>query len=131
MPHVDPHITVIAPLDGIKLWPILASPDPDAANFFDATAKADQGNAVDFNEFPWIPVVLEPGSVLIMPVGMAHSPFSPQDVVCTGSAHIDSREILASLRLANQVLENDSMTNDEPEPCYAALVAIRVMGSDN
>ncbi|KAM0806459.1 putative JmjC domain-containing protein [Seiridium cardinale] len=132
MPHVDPHITVIAPQDGRKLWPVLASSNPDAARqfflrFSDPERTYGQLPSKSVGSFlrsmPWTPLALEPGAVLVMPHATVHAPYSHDDVVCTGSMHMDSRAILCDIQLANQMLVFPEITNDDPEPGYVYVVA--------
>lgn len=114
--HTD-HLgktTTVLNQQGLKLWPVFSSMIKQAPlKWFQQTPDT----APDTLGI-WIPIFLEPGSLLIQPPGTLHAPYSITDVFCTGTMHIDTRGLLASIRQAIVELDHPEVTNDDHEACY-------------
>ncbi|KAK7910606.1 hypothetical protein PG985_013087 [Apiospora marii] len=122
-PHGDHlgKITSVLDQQGDKLWPVFSSMVDDASvKWFAQNNPANPPpTAEDQDKLGiWIPVFLEPGSLLIQPPGTIHAPYSITDVYCTGTMHIDTRGLLTSIKQAIIELGHPEVTNDEPEHSY-------------
>ena len=122
-PHGDHlgKITSVLDQQGDKLWPVFSSMVDDASvKWFAQNNPANPPpTAEDQDKLGiWIPVFLEPGSLLIQPPGTIHAPYSITDVYCTGTMHIDTRGLLTSIKQAIVELGHPEVTNDEPEHSY-------------
>ncbi|KAK8110122.1 uncharacterized protein PG998_006579 [Apiospora kogelbergensis] len=126
-PHGDHlgKITSVLDQQGDKLWPVFSSMVEDASVKWFA-----QNNPLKPPPPPedqdklgiWIPIFLEPGSLLIQPPGTIHAPYSLTDVYCTGTMHIDTRGLLTSIRQALVELDHPEVTNDDPEDSYMSCM---------
>ncbi|KAK8017861.1 hypothetical protein PG993_014187 [Apiospora rasikravindrae] len=126
-PHGDHlgKITSVLDQQGDKLWPVFSSMVEDASVKWFAQNKpgSPPPPAEDQDKLGiWIPIFLEPGTLLIQPPGTIHAPYSLTDVYCSGTMHIDTRGLLTSIKQAIIELGHPEVTNDEPEHSYMSCM---------
>ncbi|KAK8009597.1 cytochrome P450 97B3 [Apiospora arundinis] len=127
-PHGDHlgKITSVLDQQGDKLWPVFSSMVEDASvKWFaqNSPLNPNPPTAEDHDKLGiWIPIFLEPGSLLIQPPGTIHAPYSLTDVYCTGTMHIDTRGLLTSIQQALVELDHPEVTNDDPEDSYMSCM---------
>ncbi|KAK8067340.1 hypothetical protein PG997_014087 [Apiospora hydei] len=126
-PHGDHlgKITSVLDQQGDKLWPVFSSMVEDASVKWFAQNKPGSPPPPTEDQDKlgiWIPIFLEPGTLLIQPPGTIHAPYSLTDVYCTGTMHIDTRGLLTSIKQAIIELGHPEVTNDEPEHSYMSCM---------
>jgi len=109
MPHCDHHgvITTVYCDEGRKQW--LTYPEMTMA---ETDVWADSENYSP--PYPAMNITLERGSLLVIPPGRLHAPFSLSDVAMTGTMHWDTRNMIRVLLLSMLEVVRPGVTNEDP-----------------
>jgi hypothetical protein len=109
MPHMDHHhvTTIITCEEGEKLWLIWPQQTDEELR----TWAKDGQYCPSFRPFA---VFLRPGDILVLPPGRVHAPFSPTDVLMTGTMHWHSRHLVGVPIQSLLEVEHPTVTNEEP-----------------
>ncbi|ORY72126.1 uncharacterized protein BCR38DRAFT_418977 [Pseudomassariella vexata] len=79
----------------------------------------ENGNLDVQEEGRWTALYLRRGGLLIQPPGTLHAPYSPTNVLCSGTMHIDTRGLVKSAELSVLETKHPNITNEEPAMEYA------------
>ena len=72
----------------------------------------------------WSWMTLSPGDTFIMPPGMWHAVFSPQDCLCVGGFALPASQIAKSMSVFKRLCEDDTITNEQLDISQLRLFSI-------